>query len=61
MRYVPASSRFRPDLHGNSAFQIYLARGKDRANNQYGEVGKVNQKWIDASLEQRRLAKQLAG
>src|SRR5262245_49229951 len=42
MRYVPASSAFRPALHKHSsAFQIYLARGKDRAGNQYGDPTKV--------------------
>jgi hypothetical protein len=60
MRYVPASSKFRADASRN-AFQIYLARGKDRAGNVYGDSTKVNQKWIDATQEARRLAKQLAG
>ena len=60
MRYVPATSKFRPDPTRN-AFQIYLARGKDRAGNSYGDPTKVNQRWIDATDESRRLAKQLAG
>ncbi|MGH7214164.1 MAG: phytanoyl-CoA dioxygenase family protein [Tepidisphaeraceae bacterium] len=62
MRYVPATSKFRRETrkHGD-VFQIYLARGKDRAGNQYGEPWKVNQRWVDADFEGRRKAKLLAG
>jgi chlorinating enzyme len=60
MRYVPASSKFRPaDWFG--AFQIYLARGKDRADNKYGDPTKPNERWINADREARRKAKLLAG
>jgi len=60
MRYVPASSKFRPDRARN-AFQIYLARGKDRAGNEYGDPTTINKRWVEAGDEARRLAKQLAG
>lgn len=60
MRYVPASSKFRPG-DDRSAFQIYLARGKDRAGNRYGDPTKPNEAWINADREARREAKLLAG
>jgi chlorinating enzyme len=60
MRYVPATSKFRPaDWFG--AFQIYLARGTDRADNKYGDPTKPNDRWINADREARRKAKLLAG
>ena len=44
MRYMPATVKH----HGEDGpFQIYLARGKDRAGNRYGDPGKVNRAWID--------------
>ena len=60
MRYVPATSKFRP-VEGMSAFQIYLARGKDKAGNQYGDPTRPNEAWINADREARRKAKLLAG
>jgi hypothetical protein len=60
MRYVPASSKFRPK-EGFGAFQIYLARGQDRAGNRYGDPSKLNEAWINADREARRKAKLLAG
>ena len=60
MRYVPATSKFRPaDWFG--AFQIYLARGEDKGGNKYGDPTKPNQRWIEADCEARRKAKLLAG
>jgi chlorinating enzyme len=61
MRYVPAGSRFRPGEFFGGVFQIYLARGQDRAGNQYGDPTKPNQKWLEADREARRKAKLLAG
>jgi len=64
MRYVPASSKFRPEqmwAGAKSAFQIYLARGKDTGGNEYGDPTKVNQMWVDADFEAKRRAKLLAG
>ena len=64
MRYVPATSKFRPEVwgdQGRSAFQIYLARGKDRAGNQYGDPTKPNEAWVRGDSEARRRARQLAG
>jgi chlorinating enzyme len=60
MRYAPATSKFRPSDWFN-AFQIYLARGKDKAGNKYGDPTKPNEAWIQASQEARRKAKLLAG
>ena len=60
MRYVPASSKFRP-ADWFSAFQIYLARGQDRGGNQYGDPSKPNQFWYDVECEARRKEKLLAG
>ena len=60
MRYVPATSRFRP-ADWFSAFQIYLARGQDKAGNKYGDPTKPNDNWINADREARRKAKLLAG
>jgi chlorinating enzyme len=62
MRYVPATSKFRPaDRVFGDVFQIYLARGQDRAGNKYGDPTKPNQAWIDADFEGKRKAKLLAG
>lgn len=61
MRYVPTTSKFRPGDFSISAFQIYLARGKDRAGNVYGDPTKPNEAWINADREARRKAKLLAG
>ena len=61
MRYVPATSRFRPGDFSIGAFQIYLARGQDRAGNTYGDPTKPNEAWINADRESRRKAKLLAG
>jgi hypothetical protein len=60
MRYVPATSKFRP-ADWFSAFQIYLARGQDRADNRYGDPTKPNHNWLNADREARRKAKLLAG
>ncbi|MDQ3440853.1 MAG: phytanoyl-CoA dioxygenase family protein [Planctomycetota bacterium] len=61
MRYVPATSRFRPDDFSMGAFRIYLARGQDRAGNTYGDPTKPNRAWLEADRESRRKAKLLAG
>ncbi len=46
MRYIPTTVKFLP-AQGNDAFQIYLARGRDRAGNRYGDPGTVNRAWLD--------------
>ena len=49
MRYISAATRHVAQQdHGNNIFKIYLARGKDRAGNLYGDPTKANQDWIDA-------------
>ena len=62
MRYVPASSKFRLERRASlPAFQIYLARGKDRAGNEYRDPIKINEGWVNANPAERRRVKQLAG
>jgi hypothetical protein len=46
MRYMPTTVKHTP--RAGEPFEIYLARGKDRAGNRYGEPGKANRAWIDA-------------
>ena len=60
MRYVPATSKYRPQ-QGFEAFQIYLARGENKADNSYGDPTRQNENWINAGKRARLLAKQLAG
>ena len=36
-----------------SRFQIYLARGQDKADNSYGDPTKPNERWISADRETR--------
>ncbi len=62
MRYVPATSKFRPTVREEvPAFQIYLARGQDRAGNQYGDPTKINEAWVNANPAERLKVKALAG
>lgn len=51
MRYMPASVKFRPERRSIEGFDIYLARGKDRAGNTYGDPSKPNQKWLNAQQD----------
>jgi ectoine hydroxylase-related dioxygenase (phytanoyl-CoA dioxygenase family) len=62
MRYVPASSRFKPEVREQfPAFQIYLARGEDRAGNRYGDPTRINETWVRANPSERLKVKALAG
>ena len=45
MRYMPTTVKH---LGGDGNFQIYLARGRDRAGNKYGDPAKVNRAWVEA-------------
>lgn len=47
MRYMPTTSRFRSEAY-KAGFQIYRARGRDRAGNAYGDPAQVNRTWIAA-------------
>jgi len=60
MRFVPATSAYRPEGERAKAFQIYMARGQDKAGNEYGNPTEPNWNYIDASEEQRLQAKALA-
>lgn len=47
MRFISTKTKLlEQDL--NKSFQIYLARGKDRAGNQYGDPTKPNHTWLKA-------------
>ncbi|MDA3961054.1 MAG: phytanoyl-CoA dioxygenase family protein, partial [Planctomycetota bacterium] len=47
MRYCSTASRFDGSSTGRDGLhQIYLARGRDRAGNNYGEAGTVNRAWV---------------
>jgi chlorinating enzyme len=62
MRYVPTTSRFNAAAREQfPAFQIYLARGKDRAGNRYGDPTKINEAWVNANPAERLKVKALAG
>ena len=62
MRYVPASSRLQTHVGEQfPAFQIYLARGKDRAGNRYGDPTRINEGWVKANPSERLKIKALAG
>jgi len=48
MRYMPTHVKLNPRSDG---FRVYLARGRDKAGNAYGDPTQVNQGWIDAHPE----------
>jgi ectoine hydroxylase-related dioxygenase (phytanoyl-CoA dioxygenase family) len=60
MRYTPTTTKFRPENRNISGFQIYLARGVDRAGNAYGDPTRINEAFFNADAEQRRRMKALA-
>lgn len=43
MRYMSTTVRYRPEIRNIQGFDIYLARGKDRAGNTYGDPSKPNE------------------
>ena len=47
MRFMPTTVRYRPEVRNIFGFDIYLARGKDRAGNTYGDPSKPNQLWLE--------------
>lgn len=51
MRYMPASVKYRPECRDINGFDIYLARGKDRAGNTYGDPTKPNAAWLAAQQD----------
>ncbi len=51
MRYMPTTIKATDHL----GHQMYLARGRDHAGNDYGDPAKVNQKWITEHPEQQSL------
>jgi chlorinating enzyme len=48
MRYISAASKHVTTGGHSDGFQIYLARGKDQAGNEYGDPTKPNTTWLDA-------------
>lgn len=47
MRYVSAGTRL-TEHPGNTNFPLYLARGRDRAGNRYGDPSTPNTAWLNA-------------
>jgi hypothetical protein len=47
MRYIPTTTKV-IDTAAQAGYQVYLARGRDRAGNRYGDPSKPNQAWFDA-------------
>lgn len=52
MRFISTAVKHHPDAQAkHGGFQIYLARGKDRAGNTYGDPTKPNIAWLEAHKE----------
>lgn len=47
MRFISAAARFDAARNNDGLFQIYLARGRDRAGNAYADPTRPNRRWID--------------
>lgn len=47
MRFISAAARFAPARDRDGPFQIYLARGRDRAGNAYADPAQPNRRWIE--------------
>lgn len=61
MRYFPATSKFHAERRNkNWLHQIYLARGRNVANNPVGDPTKVHKAWVEASAAERKAVKTLA-
>lgn len=60
MRYIPTTTRFRPEFRkAVPGFQIYLARGRDHAGNEYGDPTKINEAWLKARPDEQARIKAL--
>jgi Phytanoyl-CoA dioxygenase (PhyH) len=61
MRYMPTTVKYRPELRNIRGFDIYLARGSDKAGNNYGDPTRPNQAWLDIQKDEeaRRRMKSL--
>ena len=57
MRYMPTTVKATRHL----GHQVYLARGKDRAGNDYGDPTKVNEMWLADKPEVQLLARACEG
>jgi hypothetical protein len=49
MRYISTRTRLIDDANG--PFRIYLARGRDRAGNRYGDPTRPNAAWLEANKD----------
>jgi len=50
MRYISADAKYQPDEgRAMCGFQIYLARGQGRPDNQWGDPSKVNEAWLEGA------------
>jgi ectoine hydroxylase-related dioxygenase (phytanoyl-CoA dioxygenase family) len=63
MRYFPATAKFDAERrnrgNNNWLHQIYLARGRDRVGNAYGDPTRAHEAWRKASADQRRAVRTL--
>ena len=50
MRYMPATVKFIDDAHQQKGFAVYLARGRDRVGNRYGDPTRQNTEWMEHNL-----------
>jgi ectoine hydroxylase-related dioxygenase (phytanoyl-CoA dioxygenase family) len=48
MRFMPTTVKHTSGSNKDDGFQIYLARGKDRAGNVYGDPTTQNTTWLEA-------------
>ena len=48
MRFMPTTVKHTSPSSKDDGFQIYLARGKDRAGNTYGDPTRQNTTWLEA-------------
>ena len=53
IRYFPTSVKVSESFQ----FKTYLARGKDRGGNQYGDPTKINNAWLETAPEYRKLCR----
>jgi phytanoyl-CoA dioxygenase PhyH len=47
MRYIPTTVKVQSHMLDERGHQVYLARGRDRAGNQYGDSSKPNHAWLE--------------
>jgi hypothetical protein len=53
MRYMPTTVKS-SDHNGQ---RVYLARGVDRAGNDYADPGAINERWVDDNPRMQQIAR----